>query len=52
MYLGSANFKPIQDGPFLGGLRLGEAGARQKDPPSTKSVTHPTMQKLDTIFKP
>ena len=27
-----------------------EGGGRQKDPPSSKPVTHPTMKKLGTVI--
>ena len=28
-----------------------EGGGRQKDPPSSKPVTHPTMKKLATVIR-
>ena len=28
-----------------------EGGGRQKDPPSSKPVIHPTMKKLDTVIR-
>ena len=42
----TSTLTPIQDGLFQGCSRMGG----QKDPPSLKSVTHPTMMKLGTVI--
>ena len=37
-------------GLFWDAYDRGEEGGRKKDPPSPKSVTHPSMKKLSTVI--
>ena len=43
-------FKLFRMGLFWDAYDREEGGGRQKDPPSPKPVTHPTMKKLGTVI--
>ena len=48
--ISNQTLKLFRIGLFWDAYDREEGGGRQKDPPSSKSVTHPTMKKLGTVI--